>query len=214
MKRSGETFEATEIEVLESWEAIRLRPALYLGPLDNPQVPVELVADTLCEARAAHMRGQASHIQINAFPRGVGGIASDRIQVIDDGPGWPVDIHPKYGKRAPEFLLTQLAGCREFKEVGARQFCNSGIVVVNALCSSFEFTTWRDGRAWSQRYEGGRPVTAFTDNGPAEGVHGTQFFFTLDATLLPLTLPSEDDLNKLAEELRGDGLRVDVSFAR
>lgn len=214
MKRSGETFEATEIEVLESWEAIRKRPAMYIGPLDNPRVPTELVIDTLCEARAAHRRGKATHIQINVFPKGVGGLSSDRIQVIDDGPGWPVHVHPKYGKHAPELLLTQLAGCREFKEVGDKQFCNAGIVVVNALCSSFEFTTWRDDRAWSQRYEGGRPVTEFTDNGPAEGVHGTQFFFTLDASLLPNTLPTEADLEALAAELRGDGLRVDVSFAK
>lgn len=212
--KKHETLMATEIEALETWEAIRKRPAMYVGPLDNPQLPLELVTDTLCEARAAHRRGQATHIQINAFPKGVGGLSSDRIQVIDDGPGWPVDLHPKLGKRMAERLLTDIFGCRDFKEEGAKSFCNSGIVVVNALCSSFEFTTWRDGRAWSQRYEGGRPVTAFTDNGDAEGVHGTQFFFTLDATLLPVTLPSEDDLNKLAEELRGDGLRVDVSFAR
>lgn len=213
MKRSGDTFEATEIEVLESWEAIRKRPAMYIGNLENPKIPIELVKDTLCEARAAHRRGKATHIQISAFPKGVGGLSSDRMQVIDDGPGWPIDVH-KTGKRVPELLLTQLAGCREFKEVGDKEFCNAGIVVVNALCSSFEFTTWRDGRAWSQRYEGGRPVTAFTDNGDSAGVHGTQFFFSLDETLLPHTLPSEEDLNKLAEELRGDGLRVDVSFAK
>lgn len=204
---------AADIQVLETWEAVRLRPTFYVGDLDNPKIPITLVTDTLCEARAAHLRGQASHIQINAFPKGVGGISSDRIQVIDDGPGWPVEMRG-CGKRIAELLLTALFGCRDFKEEGAKGFCNTGIVVVNALCSSFEFTTWRDGRAWSQRYEGGRPVTEFTDNGAAEGVHGTQFFFSLDATLLPHTLPSEADLEALAAELRADGLRVDVSFAK
>lgn len=195
-------YPVNEIQVLETWEAIRKRPTMYLGPLDNPLIPNTLLEEALCMARAANLKGEGlTKVRIETFG---GGTAI----LTDDGPGWDVTVGPR-GQRLAEVLLRHLFGCQEAKDPEHKGLCNVGVVTLVALSSEFRFTTRREGRLWTQRYEAGRPVTPFEDQGPSTE-RGTRLAFTLDNTVLPNVEFDQPRLRVFAEILRSDGLIVEL----
>lgn len=168
-------YDASDIEVLEGLEPVRLRPGMYIGGTDEKawhHLPVEIMDNSIDEAVA----GFAKKIVVNL-------IDSKTIEITDDGRGIPVDEHPKYpGKSALEVILTTLHSGGKFnnnvyKTSGGLH--GVGSAVVNALSSNMDVTISRDGYEWNQTFSRGK-VTSPITKGSATKAHGTKIKFTLD----------------------------------
>ncbi len=169
------TYDASDIQVLEGLEPVRLRPGMYIGGTDEKawhHLPVEIMDNSIDEAVA----GFAKKITVNL-------ISTKTIEIIDDGRGIPVDEHPKYpGKSALEVILTTLHSGGKFnnnvyKTSGGLH--GVGSAVVNALSSEMVVTISRDGYQWRQTFSRGIPTSPMT-RGDATRAHGTAIRFTLD----------------------------------
>ena len=168
-------YDASDIEVLEGLEPVRLRPGMYIGGTDEKawhHLPVEIMDNSIDEAVA----GFAKKIVVNL-------IDSKTIEITDDGRGIPVDEHPKYpGKSALEVILTTLHSGGKFnnnvyKTSGGLH--GVGSAVVNALSSNMDVTISRDGFEWRQTFSRGH-VTSPITKGNATKAHGTKIKFTID----------------------------------
>lgn len=168
-------YDASDIEVLEGLEPVRLRPGMYIGGTDEKawhHLPVEIMDNSIDEAVA----GFAKKIVVNL-------IDSKTIEIIDDGRGIPVDEHPKYpGKSALEVILTTLHSGGKFnnnvyKTSGGLH--GVGSAVVNALSSQMIVTVSRDGFEWTQAFSRGKVTSPVVKGNPTKA-HGTRVRFTLD----------------------------------
>ena len=168
-------YDASDIQVLEGLEPVRLRPGMYIGGTDEKawhHLPVEIMDNSIDEAVA----GFAKKIVVNL-------IDSKTIEITDDGRGIPVDEHPKYpGKSALEVILTTLHSGGKFnnnvyKTSGGLH--GVGSAVVNALSSSMDVVISRDGYEWHQTFSRGK-TTSPIERGAATKAHGTKIRFTLD----------------------------------
>lgn len=172
---STHTYDASDIQVLEGLEPVRLRPGMYIGGTDEKawhHLPVEIMDNSIDEAVA----GFAKKISVNL-------IDSKTIEITDDGRGIPVDEHPKYpGKSALEVILTTLHSGGKFnnnvyKTSGGLH--GVGSAVVNALSLEMIVTISRDGYEWRQTFSRGKPTCPMT-RGDATKNHGTKIRFTID----------------------------------
>lgn len=172
------TFTAEDIEVLSGLEAVRRRPAMYVGPLDDPTVANRLLQEMLCVALDDAASGLCRRLQVRIAFDGVAEIA-------DDGPGWPVEKDAT-GMALAESYMTTLLACRKAKvdASAGESLCRAGLAVTNALSERCALTTCRDGWEWRQEYRQGIATSDFVRTGPAE-LNGTRLSFRLDATLLP-----------------------------
>ena len=168
-------YDASDIEVLEGLEPVRLRPGMYIGGTDEKawhHLPVEIMDNSIDEAVA----GFAKKIIVNL-------IDSKTIEITDDGRGIPVDEHPKYpGKSALEVILTTLHSGGKFnnnvyKTSGGLH--GVGSAVVNALSSEMIVTVSRDGFEWTQTFSRGKTTSPIVKGAPTKA-HGTRVRFTLD----------------------------------
>ena len=168
-------YDASDIQVLEGLEPVRLRPGMYIGGTDEKawhHLPVEIMDNSIDEAVA----GFAKKIVVNL-------INSKTIEITDDGRGIPVDEHPKYpGKSALEVILTTLHSGGKFnnnvyKTSGGLH--GVGSAVVNALSSEMIVTISRDGYEWHQTFSRGK-TTSPIQRGDVTKAHGTKIRFTLD----------------------------------
>ena len=168
-------YDASDIQVLEGLEPVRLRPGMYIGGTDEKawhHLPVEIMDNSIDEAVA----GFAKKIVVNL-------IDSKTIEITDDGRGIPVDEHPKYpGKSALEVILTTLHSGGKFnnnvyKTSGGLH--GVGSAVVNALSSNMDVVISRDGYEWHQTFSRGKTTSPIT-RGDATKAHGTKIKFTLD----------------------------------
>ena len=169
------TYDASDIQVLEGLEPVRLRPGMYIGGTDEKawhHLPIEIMDNSIDEAVA----GFAKKINVNL-------IDAKTIEITDDGRGIPVDEHPKYpGKSALEVILTTLHSGGKFnnnvyKTSGGLH--GVGSAVVNALSSEMIVTISRDGYEWHQTFSRGK-VTSPITRGDATRAHGTKIRFTID----------------------------------
>lgn len=162
--------EANEIEVLEGLEAVRRRPAMYLGPLDDPLLATRLLLEAFCIARDEAAAGACTRVTIELGEKG-------KATVSDDGPGLPPDLAEK--------LMTQLFACRNQRRhvVRPETLCDHGLAVLNAVCESVELTVWSEGFRFTQSYAAGKPTTAFERHEATER-HGTSISLALDRTIL------------------------------
>ena len=169
------TYDASDIQVLEGLEPVRLRPGMYIGGTDEKawhHLPIEIMDNSIDEAVA----GFAKKITVNL-------IDAKTIEITDDGRGIPVDEHPKYpGKSALEVILTTLHSGGKFnnnvyKTSGGLH--GVGSAVVNALSSEMIVTISRDGYEWHQTFSRGK-VTSPITRGEATRAHGTKIRFTID----------------------------------
>ncbi len=175
-KDSTNTYNASDIEVLEGLEPVRKRPGMYIGGIDERALH-HLVGEILDNAMDEAVAGYANKIGIALYP-------GNKIVISDNGRGIPTDEHPKYpGKSALEVILSTLHSGGKFGG-GAYQTSGGlhgvGISVVNALSSEMNVTVYRDGQTYSQDFSRGITQSKLTSTKSEGNNKGTLVTFTPD----------------------------------
>ncbi len=175
------SYAATNIQVLDGIEHVRLRPAMYIGDVHSRglhHLVYEIVDNSIDET----LGGYNDYIFVALNPDG-------SVTVIDRGRGIPVDIHPEKQKSALELVMTLIGAGGKFDK-GAYKVSGGlhgvGASVVNALSEWCEVEVYRDGRAYFQRYERGVPQGDVRDIGPSDQ-RGTKTTFKPDHLIFKAT---------------------------
>lgn len=211
-KKSEEpkAYDATSIQVLEGIEAVRLRPAMYIGDTSSRglhHLVYEVVDNSVDEALAGHCDSIGVVIR-----------ADNSVTVTDNGRGIPVDMHKTEKKPAVEVALTTLhAGGkfdhRSYKVSGGLH--GVGVSCVNALSDWLEVEVKRDEKIYHQRYERGKTVSKLTVIGKSSNT-GTKITFKPDKTIFTKTEYSYDTLSQRLRELAflNKGLKIKLEDER
>ena len=175
-KETG-AYLADQIQVLEGLQAVRKRPAMYIGSVDERglhHLVHEVVDNSIDEA----MAGFCKNIQVTLNPDG-------SVTVADDGRGIPVDVHPKYGVPGVELVTSRMHSGGKFEHKMYRVsggLHGVGLSVVNGLSEWFEVRVHRDGQEYRIRYARGQKAEDLKVTGPAEGT-GTIITFKPDTQI-------------------------------
>ncbi|MDI6631324.1 MAG: DNA topoisomerase (ATP-hydrolyzing) subunit B [Bacillota bacterium] len=194
-EKAPQAYDATQIQVLEGLEAVRLRPSMYIGstgPRGLHHLVYEVVDNSIDEALA----GFCNEIRVTITPEEI-------VVVEDNGRGIPVDIHPQVGRPAVEVVLTTLHAGGKFGGAGYKVsggLHGVGVSVVNALSEWLEVEVRRDGRVWYQRFERGVPKTELTVIGTTDAT-GTAVRFKPDPSIFEETVFSQELLAQRLREL-------------
>ena len=194
-QEDASSYDASKIKVLEGLEAVRKRPAMYIGStgaLGLHHLVYEVVDNSVDEAQA----GFCSHIEVVVH-------IDNSVTVIDDGRGIPVDMHPTENKPAAEVVLTMLHAGGKFENDAYKVsggLHGVGVSVVNALSERLEVEIWRDGGTYRQDYERGKPATEFRKVGTTKR-RGTKITFKPDAQIFEELVFSYDTLAQRLREL-------------
>ena len=163
------TYTARDITVLEGLEPVRKRPGMYIGGVDTRGLH-HLVNEIVDNAIDEVINGYATRLEVTLFEGG------REIEVVDNGRGIPVDIHPKYKKSALELILTTLHAGGKFDQgnyVHAGGLHGVGASVVCALSSEMTVTVRRDGHEWCQTYARGKATSKVQKVSGGEKVRGS-----------------------------------------
>lgn len=205
------TYDSSNIQILEGLEAVKKRPGMYIGstgPRGLHHLVWEIVDNSIDEALA----GVATHIKVEI-------LEGDVIRVIDDGRGIPVDIHPKTGLPAVETILTTLHAGGKFDNSSYKVsggLHGVGASVVNALSEWMEVEIHKNGRKYTQRYEYGFTKTALIDHGPSDKT-GTITLFKADPNIFKETTVYEYEiLRNRVQQLAflNRGIRIQINDFR
>ena len=191
---SVDDYGADKIKVLEGLEAVRKRPAMYIGSTGAPglhHLVYEIVDNSIDEALAGYCDQVNVTIHIDSS-----------ITVVDNGRGIPVDRHTS-GKSAAEVVLTVLhAGGKfdndSYKVSGGLH--GVGVSVVNALSERLDLEIWRNGQVYQQSYERGTPIADLEATGTTQR-RGTKVTFKPDPQIFETTEYSFDTLAQRLREL-------------
>ncbi len=193
-KKNNKEYRAEDIRVIEGLEAVRKRPAMYIGSTSSKglhHLVYEAVDNSIDEALAGH----CDNITVILDQDG-------SCSVEDNGRGIPTDIHPTEGVSATQVVLTKLHAGGKF-EKDAYKFSGGlhgvGISVVNALSALLEVTVYRNGKIYYQKYERGKPVAAIKIIGDTTK-HGTLIKFLPDPKIFTET--TEFSFETLSARLR------------
>src|SRR5271169_6761324 len=196
-KSTNGDYTADSIKVLGGMEAVRKRPAMYIGStgeLGLHHLVYEVVDNSVDEALAGH----ADKIDVTIH-------LDNSITVVDNGRGIPVDNMDIDGEKIPaaQVVMTTLhAGGKfdsnSYKVSGGLH--GVGVSCVNALSEELDLEIWRDGFTWEQTYSKGEPTSKLRKTGAAKVKTGTKVHFVPDKTIFTTTL--EYNFDTLSQRLR------------
>ncbi len=199
-----------QIKVLEGLEAVRKRPAMYIGGT-GPDGLHHLVFEVLDNSVDEALAGACDRIEVTVH-------IDNSVTVVDNGRGIPVDIHQQTGRPGLEVVMTTLHaggkfGGSAYKVSGGLH--GVGVSVVNALSEWLEVEVWVGGRKYLQRYERGKPTGDVEEIGKARRT-GTRVTFLADAEVFEDRMFSLDVLSNRLREMAflNRGLRIILSDER
>jgi DNA gyrase subunit B len=209
-KGAGHKYDATSIKVLGGIEAVRKRPAMYIGStgeLGLHHLVWEVCDNSVDEALA----GYCDEINVVVHE-------DNSVTVTDNGRGIPVDMHATEKKPAAEVVMTVLHAGGKFdsetyKVSGGLH--GVGVSVVNALSDWLDLEIWRDGQVWEQSYEKGQPTSKLKDTGKTRKT-GTKITFHPDPAIFSTINYSYDTLSQRLRELAflNKGLKITLDDER
>src|SRR3990167_7147413 len=210
VNNNSNNYTAKDIYVLEGLEPVRKRPGMYIGTtgIDGLHHLIwEVVDNSLDEA----MSGYAKSILVTLLPK-------NRVRVVDDGRGIPVETHKQTKKSALETVMTTLHaggkfGGESYKVSGGLH--GVGVSVVNALSKYLVAEVCRDGERWQQEYERGEPLAKVKKIGSCKG-SGTAITFEPDSEIFR---EIRFDLDTILEHLRQQayltpGVKIQIKYER
>src|SRR5918993_4440323 len=209
-KKKSTNYDSTSITVLEGREAVRKRPAMYIGStgeLGLHHLVYEVVDNSIDEALAGYC--DAVEVMIHM---------DNSITVIDNGRGIPVDMMKKEKKSAAEVVMTKLHAGGKFDSNAYKVsggLHGVGVSCVNFLSETLRLEIWRDGHTYEQEYNRGIPVTKLEMTGKTRK-RGTKITFKPDSEIFDVT---EYSFDKLSERLRekaflNKGIRITIKDER
>src|SRR5947199_1193812 len=211
--KNGGDYTADSIKVLGGMEAVRKRPAMYIGStgeLGLHHLVYEVVDNSVDEALA----GYADKIEVTIH-------LDNSITVVDNGRGIPVDSMEIDGEKVPaaQVVMTKLHAGGKFdsstyKVSGGLH--GVGVSCVNALSEDLELEIWRDGATWQQTYSKGDPTSKLKKTGVAKVKTGTKVHFVPDKTIFTATEYNFDTLAQRLRELAflNKGLQITLTDER
>jgi DNA gyrase subunit B len=204
------TYSADSIQVLEGLEAVRKRPAMYIGDIGTKGLH-HLVWEVVDNAIDEALAGYCTTIKTQIHPE-------QSITVTDNGRGIPIDIHTKEKRSALEVVMTVLHAGGKFDK-GTYKVSGGlhgvGVSCVNALSAHLQATVYRDGKVYQQEYALGKPLYAVKEIGQTD-LRGTTIHFQPDASIFTTTVYNYHTIAARLNELAylNAGLTIELEDLR